>query len=118
MIQKGNSKEIIIKLTLSKHIVITLIIRDLHSFKIGNYKLHKLYSFLNQILKKNRKYILFSSYLIKKHKLYYNLYFVHFLTSKTTKTLVLHPITTYFGVSNRLEFPYNLVPTMEVYNDF
>ncbi len=118
MIHKGNSKEIIIKLTLSKHIVITPITTDLHSFKIGNYKLHKLYSFLNQILKKNKKYILFSSYLIKKHKLYYNLYFVHFLTPKTTKTLVLHSITTYFGVSNVLEFPYNLVPTMEVYNDF
>lgn len=118
MIQKGNSKEIIILLTLSKHIVITPITRGLHSFKIGNYKLHKLYSFLNQILKKTKKYILFSSYLIKNHKLYYNLYFVHFLTSKTTKTLVLHPITTYFGVSNVLEFPYNLVLNRRNTNDF
>ena len=102
-----------------KHIVMGTETRDLDSFNLSNFKLFKLYSFLNNILKKDKKSVVFLSFeeeyiLVNKNnvldnKLYYNLKFYVFMGVKTKESIVIPPITEHFGNSTHLQFDNNLI---------
>ena len=115
----SNCNQILKWLNQLKHPVVSCLDRDLDSFNLSNFKLFKLYSFLNYILKKHKKsvefflfeeeYILVNKKTILDNKFYYNLKFDVFVSVKSKESRVIRSTTEDYRDSTQLQFDKNLI---------
>ena len=112
----SNYNQILILLNLLKHTIRTFEDREMDSFKLSNFKFHKLYPFSKQklvfFMKSEEISTIFNRdtfFYVLEFKFYYNLKFDVFSVLKTKEFLVLVCKTSVFGNSNSVEFDKNLI---------